>query len=657
MIIKKSLMKAKIKSSYNKLINYLSNEKNSNENIRNAGLWFSTQEYEVEDLDLYVKDIEATQKRNTSSNDDKTYHLIVSFPQSERPSSDILKSIEKDIAKALNYENHQRICIVHDDTDNFHFHIAINKINPSTFKINTPYNDYNTLSNVAIEIEKKYKLTQTNHIKTEIPYNKNKDMEHSGFLENLETYIKKIDFEKINTWAEFHNKLNEASLIYMKKGAGAVFGTSDNKIFIKASTVDAGFSLGNLEKRLGEFQKSDCKNENIKSKYQKIALQNSELFKKYTDFNNKRKIAINNDRNSLFEEYAKKNNDEISTIKNVMEFALLAEAGYLEKIIIRKFFNAQMKEKKEQLFDDKKDRLKNIYKNNAYKPFSNWLREEAKTNVDAENYLLKEQSKQNYILGDFQKHAPKALAVTKNGTYILNKDIRFTPSALKITTHSKILNNLIFYNEHTNAPLKMVGTEIFKNKVINTIVDNEISISLDDKEMQNKLTNLKQIKDEAKNELITDFNKLHNDKMYKYRAFENQENSYLYQGFIKYSEQYFILLKSETQNLFYVKQPVSADYAIIKNNNLKKGNTISFTSNKFSNNIIIDSFLEKKEKESFKYVPIPLEKNIKNAIFYGERRFKGKTIHLYKENNIIYSKIVTPNKLIQENQKKQSNTM
>lgn len=650
MIIKKSLMKEKLKSSFNGLVNYLLQEK-TDDNIRNVGIWFGTPEYEVEDIDLYLKDIEATQKANTLSEDDKTYHLIVSFPTTERPPIDTLKAIEKDIVQSLDYEEHQRICVVHDDTDNFHFHITINKINPYTLKIHTPYRDYQKLSDTACNIEKKYNLTATNHIKTEKPYNKNKDMERSGFLENLESYIKKINLEDFKNWAEFHGKLNEAGIVYIKKGAGAVFGTADSKIFIKASTVDSSFSLGNLEKRLGEFQKSEFKNENMKSKYEKIAIHNSELFKQYSECNNTRKAVVNTARNALFKEYDKKNNDEISTIKNLMELALLADAGYLEKIIIRKFFDGQMKEKREKLSNDKKDRLKAVYKNNPYKSFSSWVREEAKTNINAENYLLREQSKQNYILGNFQEYAPKAATVTKNGTYILNKNIRFTPSALQITARSKILNNLIFYKEHTNAPLKMVGTETFKNAVLDTIISNKIEITLEDASMQKKLNNLKNIRKNKENTILEEFNKFYNDKMYQYKPFENQDKTCLYQGFIKYHEQYFILLKSESKNIFYVKEPISEDYRVLKERKLKKGDKVVFGDYKNKNNVILDSYLEKKEQECIKYIPLPY-KDIENMILYGERKFKGKTINLYKKNNIIYSKIVTPNKLIQKNQLK-----
>jgi Relaxase/Mobilisation nuclease domain len=43
--------------------------------------------------DLAVREIEATQSRNTRMQSDKSYHLVVSFPAGEQPSAEQLRDI------------------------------------------------------------------------------------------------------------------------------------------------------------------------------------------------------------------------------------------------------------------------------------------------------------------------------------------------------------------------------------------------------------------------------------------------------------------------------------------------------------------------------------------------------------------------------------
>src|SRR3546814_8520895 len=44
------------------------------------------------------------------------------------------------------------------NTENFHLHIAINKIHPVTLKVHMPFRDFKVLEKVSREMEKKYAL-------------------------------------------------------------------------------------------------------------------------------------------------------------------------------------------------------------------------------------------------------------------------------------------------------------------------------------------------------------------------------------------------------------------------------------------------------------------------------------------------------------------
>lgn len=79
-----------------------------------------------------MKDILVTQEQNTRSKSDKSYHLVVSCPEGERPTRNQIEDIEDWLCEAMGYCEHQRMSAVHQNTDNWHLHIAVNKVDPRT---------------------------------------------------------------------------------------------------------------------------------------------------------------------------------------------------------------------------------------------------------------------------------------------------------------------------------------------------------------------------------------------------------------------------------------------------------------------------------------------------------------------------------------------
>ena len=114
------------KSDFANLVNYITD---SQDKIDRVGQ-ISFSNCHSSKLDMAINEILATQQMNTRTTKDKTYHLIVSFSAGENPSKEILDDVEKTICKDLGFAEHQRVSVVHYDTDNVHMHIAINKIHP-----------------------------------------------------------------------------------------------------------------------------------------------------------------------------------------------------------------------------------------------------------------------------------------------------------------------------------------------------------------------------------------------------------------------------------------------------------------------------------------------------------------------------------------------
>ena len=71
--------------------------------------------------------------------------LSISFKAGANPDAQTLRLIEERFCKELGYAEHQRVSVVHHDTDNVHIHVAINKIHPRTLTLHDPIRDYITL--------------------------------------------------------------------------------------------------------------------------------------------------------------------------------------------------------------------------------------------------------------------------------------------------------------------------------------------------------------------------------------------------------------------------------------------------------------------------------------------------------------------------------
>jgi hypothetical protein len=67
---------------------------------------------------------------NARAKSDRTYHLLISLRAGENPDAKTLRVIEERFCKELGYAEHQRVSIIHHDTDNVHIHVAINKFTP-----------------------------------------------------------------------------------------------------------------------------------------------------------------------------------------------------------------------------------------------------------------------------------------------------------------------------------------------------------------------------------------------------------------------------------------------------------------------------------------------------------------------------------------------
>lgn len=228
---------------------------------------------ETDDLEMALDQIERVQALNVRSKTDKSYHLVISFPEGERPTLDQLRDIEDHLVAAIGLSEHQRISAVHDDTDNLHIHVAINKVHPTTFRNVEPYRDHPRLMEACRELELKHGLRLDNHGLADervaardgnaarVGDGANK-MEIHGGLESLGTWIQEnardailADVGEAKSWSEVHQAFARHGLTLTLRPRGLVVAVAGTAARVKASSIDRSLSGQKLAERFGEFQK------------------------------------------------------------------------------------------------------------------------------------------------------------------------------------------------------------------------------------------------------------------------------------------------------------------------------------------------------------------------------------------------------------------
>ncbi len=241
------------KSSMAVLVGYLTDQQGLTERVGNIRITHC----EAATLGAAVSEMLAVQQLNTRAQSDLTYHLLVSFQAGENPTPETLVAIEERLCSALGFEGHQRISVVHHDTDHLHVHIAINKVHPQRLTLKEPYLAYRTLAVMCERLERECGLKADNHIpRRGVGEGKAADMEQHAAVESLMSWVRRECRDLVHTaatWQELHHVLADHGLGLRECGAGLVFASQDGT-FVKASTVDRGLSKKALEARLGAFQ-------------------------------------------------------------------------------------------------------------------------------------------------------------------------------------------------------------------------------------------------------------------------------------------------------------------------------------------------------------------------------------------------------------------
>jgi len=89
------------------------------------------------------------------------FHLSLSLPPQDKIPKSRFVDIAKDCAKALDFERHQYVVILHKDTLNPHVHLVVNRIGPDKHLMDEKNHILKQVNRFCRDAEIKYQLTQT----------------------------------------------------------------------------------------------------------------------------------------------------------------------------------------------------------------------------------------------------------------------------------------------------------------------------------------------------------------------------------------------------------------------------------------------------------------------------------------------------------------
>ena len=208
---------------------------------------------------------------------DTIKHYIFSWKEGEYPSHKQIDEIVSILLRETGLEGHQSIYGLHQDTDNIHLHIMLNRVHPDTLKlveINQGF-DIEPLHRVVAIIEHKQGWSREkngryfvlengdicrSYIDVEAspePGQNHRDREHRTGEKSAQRIAIEVAIpvlKNANSWRELHEDLSRHGISYQRVAKGAVVAVSDIKF--KSSALGASVSFSRLQERLGNFEPS-----------------------------------------------------------------------------------------------------------------------------------------------------------------------------------------------------------------------------------------------------------------------------------------------------------------------------------------------------------------------------------------------------------------
>jgi hypothetical protein len=235
-------------------------------------------------------------------------HWVISWQEDERPTRDQVEAAIDIMLDELGMSDHQAVYAAHQDTDNYHVHLAINRVHPDTLKAPNNFRDVELAHKAVAKIEQiqgwqpeqraRYEVIDGQTQRVQHPPQATKQPGH--IAQQIESHqgIKSAERVGIETgadliraahsWRDLHQSLADRGMRYEQYGTGAYLYVGDVKL--KASSAGRDCSLPQLKKRLGEYQQppSNLNIQKVEPEYlDNLSPERREYFEQRTKYNDR----------------------------------------------------------------------------------------------------------------------------------------------------------------------------------------------------------------------------------------------------------------------------------------------------------------------------------------------------------------------------------
>ncbi len=230
------------------LVDYIRNPdvKNKGEKIEHAGgMNFLTDTHVAQKMEMICLARESVRSKMPVN------HYVFSWPEGEQPTPKQVDELVEFFLREMGLEGHQAIYGLHNDTRNYHVHIAVNRVHPETLKVVRTNNgfDIRQAHKVRAMIEKMqgwkplenspYVVTEEGDIAQRITDHEPKPSPKAVEFEMAtgEKSAQRIAQERghdiiknARSWDELHEGLKKVGLRFEKKGSGAIIWVGETAI-------------------------------------------------------------------------------------------------------------------------------------------------------------------------------------------------------------------------------------------------------------------------------------------------------------------------------------------------------------------------------------------------------------------------------------------
>ena len=235
-------------------------------------------------------------------------HWVMSWQEHERPTRDQLEESIDILLEELGMTDHQAIYAAHQDTENYHVHVMINRVHPDTLRASNNFRDVELAHKAVARIQHLQGWQPEQRARYEVIEGQTKRLQHppqatkqpaGQIAQQIESHqgVKSAERVGIETgadliraahsWRDLHQSLADRGMRYERYGTGAYLYVGDVKL--KASSAGRDCSLPQLKKRLGEYQQplSNLNIAKVESEYiNNLPPERREYFEQRTKYNN-----------------------------------------------------------------------------------------------------------------------------------------------------------------------------------------------------------------------------------------------------------------------------------------------------------------------------------------------------------------------------------